>query len=192
MTTLLRAIVTSLLVLVMPHTIPASSRADDRAQSVLTARNARKVDEAIERGLAWIASQQKPNGAFPAVQSFEPGATSVCLFAFLELAMAGQDETKMARQTGQWLLQRGFKSPSEVERFYVTGFYCSQAMFQLGGDYWSEFYPMLEQAPLPLQRPDGQWDVKRSVGSEYGGVLTNALAILALTAPYQLLPVLQR
>ena len=365
MTTLLRAIVTSLLVLVMPHTIPASSRADDRAQSVLTARNARKVDEAIERGLAWIASQQKPNGAFPAVQSFEPGATSVCLLAFLACghvpgygkygeilergvnhimsfqkedgsivphvpdlkssyvhgasalflcevygmtsdqqaskmrtaiekalrytrflqtdnkvvpedrggwryyfpepgfnsdlsatswqllflrsakaagfevpaewideafsyvvrcyhesertfcygshggdrgrithglsgtgilayAMAGMHKSPEARRAGKWILDRGFHSHEGIERFYYAAFYCNQGMFQLGGAYWKKFYPMLVNTVLPMQEADGMWFTGTQLGGANGGTLVTALAVLALSTPNQVLPVLQR
>ena len=78
------------------------------------------------------------------------------------------------------------------DRFHYGAFYCSQAMFQLGGRYWRQFYPTLVRTMLDNQRTDGSWE--RESGSDWwiGNVYTTALAVLALSPPYQLLPIFQR
>ena len=65
-------------------------------------------------------------------------------------------------------------------------------MFQLGGDYWSKFYPPLMKTLVEHQRPDGSWDRESASDGVYGNAYTTALAILSLTPPYQILPIYQR
>jgi len=114
----------------------------------------------------------------------------------VSLAMAGQHETPMARRTGRWLLSRPFDSKPKhgrkKEHFYYAAFYCSQAMFQLGGEYWRKFYPVTVQTFLANQKRDGQWSDQSEMGRKYGGTLITALAIMTLTPPYQMLPIFQR
>jgi hypothetical protein len=64
-------------------------------------------------------------------------------------------------------------------------------MYQLGGDYWEQFYPPLASVLLANQRSDGGWDVE-SVDPLFGETYSTSLAVLALTPPYQLLPIYQR
>ena len=71
-------------------------------------------------------------------------------------------------------------------------FYCSQAMYQLGGRYWSAFYPRMVQTMLRHQRSDGSWDVENGNFSYFGKSYSTALSTLALSVPYQVLPIFQR
>ena len=43
-----------------------------------------------------------------------------------------------------------------------------------------------------VQRPDGSWDPEANLDRQFGNVYTTALTILALTPPYQILPIYQR
>ncbi len=115
----------------------------------------------------------------------------------LSLSLGGMHETEMARRAGDWLLKHPFdrynESTSLCQRFHYGAFYCSQAMYQLGGKYWAEFYPVLVHTCLANQRPDGSWDSEaRDVDSAFGNAYTSSLIVLALTTPYQLLPIFQR
>jgi hypothetical protein len=115
----------------------------------------------------------------------------------LSLSMAGQHQTGMAQQAGEWLLAHPFKGPETVigegDRFFYSAYYCSQAMAQLGGRYWEGFFPSLADVLLNSQAADGSWPPEPAHGdSIFGNALTTAMAVLSLTPPYQLLPVYQR
>jgi len=114
------------------------------------------------------------------------------------LSMAGQHETTMARSAGDWLLAHPFKFFGEVipvrdDRFFYGAYYCSQAMTQLGGRYWAQFFPALAEVLLSSQAADGSWPEEPNSGDAiFGNVYSTSLAVLSLTPPYQLLPVYQR
>jgi len=121
------------------------------------------------------------------------------------LSLSGHHETPTARAAGDWLLAHPYKGfghlASNSDRFFYGTFYSSQAMVQLGGRYWEQFFPSLADALLSGQLPDGSWppEIRSSApvigaGSEamFGKAYSSALAVLSLTPPYQLLPVYQR
>lgn len=43
----------------------------------------RRVDESVDRGLAWLASQQQADGSFPSLIGGQPAVTSLAVMAFL-------------------------------------------------------------------------------------------------------------
>ncbi len=51
--------------------------------STLTAAQSKRLDEAVERALAYLADAQQPDGSFPAPVSGQPGITSLATLAFL-------------------------------------------------------------------------------------------------------------
>jgi hypothetical protein len=122
------------------------------------------------------------------------------------LSMAGQHQTPMALAAGDWLLAHRYKRfgdlASPFDRFFYGVYYSSQAMMQLGGRYWEQYFPSVVDALLSGQSPDGSWppeirnlaSVAIGASSEamFGSVYTSALAVLSLTPPYQLLPIYQR
>jgi hypothetical protein len=118
----------------------------------------------------------------------------------LSLSLAGQHQTSMAEAAGDWLLAHPYKKFGEVigsyDKFFYSTYYCSQAMAQLGGHYWDQFFPPMAEILLKAQNPDGSWPPEQahetSGVSIFGNAVSSALAILSLTTPYQLLPVYQR
>ncbi|WP_459557562.1 prenyltransferase/squalene oxidase repeat-containing protein [Lacunimicrobium album] len=118
------------------------------------------------------------------------GAGILCLF------LTGQYDAEMEARAGDYLLAESF-SPYNVpngqrDHYHYSAYYVSQAMFQLGGRYWEEFYPPFSKVLVEGQRHDGSWDAEASRHREFGNAYTTALAILALTTPDQLLPLYQR
>jgi hypothetical protein len=67
-------------------------------------------------------------------------------------------------------------------------------MFQLGGDYWKKFFPALLRTMLTHQNSNGSWQTDHHlVGDQkFGNAYTTALVVLALSPPYQMLPIFQR
>lgn len=119
------------------------------------------------------------------------GAGIVCL------ELGGEHRSPTAKEAGNWILRRSFetynRSYSHDDRYHYGAFYCSQAMFQLGGEYWHTFFPKLLKALVEAQHPDGSWDTEAGSDDDvYGNAYTTALAVLALATPYQLLPIYQR
>src|SRR5689334_19766195 len=43
----------------------------------------RRVDNCVDRGLAWLASKQQQDGSFPTAASGQPAVTSLAVMAFL-------------------------------------------------------------------------------------------------------------
>ena len=108
--------------------------------------------------------------------------------------VAGGDP--LAQQAGQWLLSQSFGQynahSSHLDRYHYSAYYCSQAMFQLGGEYWARFYPPLAKTLITHQNANGSWQPEKGNDSRFGNAYTTALTVLALTPPYQLLPIYQR
>jgi hypothetical protein len=114
----------------------------------------------------------------------------------ISLAMAGEHNTEMAQAAGRWILRHPFADYNRRrhpdDRYHYSAYYCSQAMFQLGGGYWEQFYPDFQQVLLENQNGDGSWEREAIQDGRFGNVYSTALGVLALTPPYQLLPIYQR
>ncbi len=110
------------------------------------------------------------------------------------LSLSGEHNSHMAQQTGRWILEQSFdRYNGGAGPYHYGAYYCSQAMFQLGGDPWEKFYPPLVDSLTRFQRNDGSWDIEQNTnGDTFGHSYTTALSVLALTPPYQLLPIYQR
>ena len=49
--------------------------------------------------------------------------------------------------------------PQWTDDRYHYGVFCSsQAMYQLGGEYWAQFFPPVAKVILDNQKPNGSWD----------------------------------
>ncbi len=58
-------------------------RKADTPGNVLSPEEWRRLDSAVDRGLAFLASQQQADGSFPSVGHAQPAVTSLCLLAFM-------------------------------------------------------------------------------------------------------------
>lgn len=122
------------------------------------------------------------------------GAGIVCL------ELGGEHRSETGLEAAKWIHRHKFEpynnSWHPEDRYHYSVFYCSQAMFQLGGDDWHRFFPRLLNVLAEAQHADGSWDPETANGykgdGKYGNVYTTALAVLALSTPYQLLPIYQR
>jgi hypothetical protein len=114
----------------------------------------------------------------------------------LSLAMAGEHDKPMAQRAGDWLLRYPFQRFGERigsgDRFFYSTYYCSQAMAQLGGRHWKQFFPNLARVLVQSQQGTGEWPPESGGDRMFGNTYTTAMAVLSLTPPLQLLPVYQR
>ena len=118
----------------------------------------------------------------------------------LALAHAGKHDSEQAIQSGDWILKHGFEKYNDdtpvygswlKDRYHYGALQCTQAMYQLGGKYWDEFFPTLVTSLLANQKADGSWEPE-AMEPHYGNRYTTALCILSLSVPDQMLPIFQR
>jgi hypothetical protein len=104
----------------------------------------------------------------------------------LEICGKSHHHAPEALQAGSFLI----KNPPRWQdhHFFYSVYYCSQATFQLGNNYWSYFRPQLHKVLLDNQRSNGSWVGNDGYGANYG----TAMAVLALTVEYRYLPIYQR
>ncbi len=115
----------------------------------------------------------------------------------LALAHAGEHHSPQSFSSGDWLLRNPLPSYNRThifnDRYHYSAFYSCQAFYQLGGKYWAEGYPHIVKQLMDNQDRAGAWSAdshrhERAFGRTY----TTSLAVLALSAPNQLLPIFQR
>jgi hypothetical protein len=160
--------------------------------------------QAIEDAVTYIRRcYSKKYGTFEYWIDHPDGRTRAMAGAgILALAHAGYHNSMEAQSAGAWLLTQKFEpynqsiqNPSTpvVDRYHYSLFNSCQAMYQLGGKYWQEFFPRTVSVLLANQQPDGSWpaDAHRVDGT-FGSAYTTALVLMTLGAPNQMLPVFQR
>jgi hypothetical protein len=116
----------------------------------------------------------------------------------LALALCGKDYHKSAEavQAASYLLQNPLV-PGRPHFFYGV-YYVSQAMFQtgevLGTNYWTSYRTELHRLLLreSPQRADGAWAGRELDDGRLGPAYCTAMAVLALSVEYRLLPIYQK
>ena len=106
----------------------------------------------------------------------------------LALELAGKERrlSRESLQAGSYIL----KHPPGCgdEHFSYAVYYCSQATFQLGNNYWNYYRPLMHKVLFDNQQQNGSW-----VGTDGVGPACNtAMHVLALTVEYRFLPIYQR
>lgn len=144
--------------------------------------------ERIDLALGFV---QRCRDAASSGYCYSPGGrvTMACTgTGVLAQMLAGKEKAppREALQAGSYIL----KNPPRWndEHFFYTAYYCSQATFQLGNNYWNFYRPQLHKVLFDYQQPNGSW-----IGNEgMGPVYATAMAVLALTPEYRFLPIYQR
>ncbi len=178
--------------------------------SLRSAKNAgfEVPQEPIENAIAYVRRCFQPKFSsftYEASSDKEPGSRGMAGAGILALAHAGLHDSKEARIAGDWLLQEGFANYNESrwyarrvdgtrDRYHYGVFCASQAMYQLGGKRWEQFFPPTARVILRNQNANGSWDPEGPGTGDrrYGNAYTTALMALTLGAPNQLLPIFQR
>jgi hypothetical protein len=113
------------------------------------------------------------------------------------LLLGGEPVSQPILDAASWIHQHPFERYNQSwppgDRYHYSAFYCSQAMGLLGGSNFREFYPRLLHVLAENQHTDGSWDPESfSADTAYGEVYSTALAVLALSPPYQKLDTYKR
>jgi hypothetical protein len=113
------------------------------------------------------------------------------------LLLSGEPVSQQVLDAASWIQQHPFEQYNQSwppgDRYHYSAFYCSQAMSLLGGSHFREFYPRLLHVLAEHQHTDGAWDAESfPTDTGYGEVYSTALAVLALSPPYQKLDTYKR
>jgi hypothetical protein len=160
---------------------------------ILALRAARNIGcdvpaQKIDLAMQYVKDCRDPkSGGF----GYQPGSapTLACTgTGILALELCGKDRhlSREALQAGSYLLRNPIRP--EEQHYHYTLYYCSQAMFQLGNNYWNVFRPHMHKLLLDSQQRNGGWLTNDGLGPNY----STAMALLALTVEYRLLPIYQR
>lgn len=113
------------------------------------------------------------------------------------LLLGGEQPGPQVKEAVAWIFKHPFEpynsSWEPGDRYHYSAFYCSQAMGLIGGSTFRDFYPGLLRVLSQHQHSDGSWDAEQFHDeASYGEVYTTALAVLALSPPYQKLETYKR
>ena len=147
--------------------------------------------ETIDRAVAYILRCNKhEDGGF----AYQPNGASGwgrTGTAVLCLELTGHHRERPALLGGEWILRHLPRGYGQGEYFAYAMYYCSQATFQLGDDYWEKFGAQMYDLLLKAQNDNGSWP--SGGGNEGESVYyPTAMAVLALSVPYRQLPIYQR
>lgn len=151
--------------------------------------------EAIDKAIKFILRCNVETGGF----AYQPGGNPNLArsgIGILCLELAGRHRDKVTLKAGRYIADN-FKEKSTRERFlsltdhaYYSLYYAAHGMYQLGGNEWETFAPVLYDTVLKMQLPDGSWP--GAAGNEKLPQYTTSMAILALSVSYCQLPIYQR
>jgi hypothetical protein len=145
----------------------------------------------IEGAVEYIKRCVHPLGGF----GYQPGGDPTPArtgTGILALQICGDFNSPEASRGGDWLLRHPLEWKGPF--FFYGAYYCSQGMYQLGGEHWRRWRPLMESLLLPRQRADGSWPSPPDETLEIhaGPAYCTAMAALALSVDFKLLPIYQR
>ena len=143
-------------------------------------------DQAIQDAVAYLYrhfDQRRGHFGYTDTQNHKKSLSGMGLLCLELCGQHGKPENKKA---ADFVIQTFRDLPNDQFEFYGN-YYNAQAMFQIGGKYWSTYADWMYQTYLANQKEDGSWYAK-----EGGVVYGTAIMTLAFTVPYRQLPIYQR
>ena len=137
-------------------------------------------------------SQDKQSGGFRYTphESVTVPCTGTGILA-LELCGKDRHHSSEALKAGYFLIKEENLPEWGKAHFFYSLYYCSQATFQLGDNYWNVFKPKMHEVLLRNQKSNGSW-LGAGYDANFGPNYCTAMAVLALTVEYRYLPIYQR
>ena len=94
-----------------------SGRGGTKAELLASPDQWNRLDQAVDRGLAFIARRQQRDGSFPTFADGQPGVTSLCVLALLARGhQPGKDRTA-ARSIGPSIMSSISRIPRSAQYF---------------------------------------------------------------------------
>jgi hypothetical protein len=104
----------------------------------------------------------------------------------VSLYSAGQYDSFRVRDALRVLPQWRHTLVSNKLHYYYGHYYACQAMYLAGGQYWTDYYPVVRTEILKMQKEQGYWE------DEVGAPYATAMACVILQIPCEYLPIFQK
>jgi len=144
--------------------------------------------ETIDRCIDYVKRSQNADGGFMYQLQGGESAFARSAAGVVALYSAGVYEGPEIKKGIDYLM-RFLPKPGVVRRetYYFYGhYYAVQAMWQAGGDAWSQWYPTIRDELCARQQEDGSW--RSPISNEYA----TAMSCIILQVPNNCLPIFQR
>ena len=160
-----------------------------QVQALRSARNAgiEVPDKVINQALDYVRKSQNPDGGIRySVNSGQTSSVALTAAGVEVFLMAGQYAADQTKKACDYLKTNLDPRRTQGYHDFYTNFYGSQAMYQIGGHYWTDYFERMRDRLLRSQANDGSW--RGDVGTTYG----TAIGVLILSLPYRYLPIFQK
>ena len=144
----------------------------------------------IENARRYIQRAQLKDGGFAyrigrssvgGSSEFPRSAAGVCILYSLG------DYSSVKIRQGIVYLEKNYRDLNHFPHY--AHYYCAQALFQVGGRSWKDYFSWVHRRLLKYQLTDGSW--KAGLMERSAGVRT-AMALIVLQLPYRFLPIHER
>lgn len=145
--------------------------------------------DCIDRAAGYVLRcYRKEEKAF-AYQPWSPPSPAMAGVGILSLTLLDRGQSPEVKSAGGYL---GTATLTDDTRFaYYSFYYVTHAAYQLGDPIWSRVWKLNSEHLIATQQKDGGWPTSRTP-EEPGRMYATAMAVLTLSTPNALLPVLAR
>jgi len=160
-----------------------------QVQALRACRNAgiEVPDKVLTQAIDYVKKSQNPDGGIRySLQSGQTSSLALSAAGAEVFLMAGQYDAKETKLACEYLKKNLDPNRTQGYHDFYTNFYGVQAMFQIGGDYWTRYFSVLRERLIKAQTADGSW--RGDIGSTY----STSIAIMVLSVPYRYLPIFQK
>ena len=134
-----------------------------------------------------VKCQNSDGGIRYSIQSGQTSSVALTSAGVACFLMAGRYNDTHAKQAIDYLKKNLDPRHTAGYHDFYTNFYGAQAMFQIGGESWSKYFPAIRERLLTQQSGDGSWR-----GDDIGSTYRTAISTLILSLPYRYLPIFQK
>lgn len=148
----------------------------------------------IDRAVAYIRRCANADGSFSYQVGQNQSNPARAGAGTLMLLMAGMLNSSECQGGLRYLTEHPFSHVNPwlyQDHFHYAIYYVTQAMYQMGGEYWKRWYPAIRDELVRIQNGNGSWE-NTGFNSDAGGTYSTAMCLLVLQVPAGLLPIYQK
>jgi len=144
--------------------------------------------QTIQRAVQYIADSAQPDGGIAYRAGMSGSRPAITAAAVACLYNAGEYDHPMAREALRYAVRHVRVQGGAVQgHYFYAHLYMAQAMWQVGGKEWRDYFPKMRDHLVQRQGQTGSWQ-----GDGVGVIYGTAIATLILQLPHQGLPILMR